>query len=213
VSGAVTCAVVIGLGAFLVFTAGACGGSDGSDQIPPIQGPVLQYSIYATPLRSGSVSNLGFVSRGSDLAIGDNAANETSRGVYSFDVSGVDPQKLESAVLVTDQFLITGTPYPDLGTMIDVVMVDLGLAFDAADFGSPETPLGQLGGPNLGQTTLDVTGGVRSLGFSVAPFEVRLQFATSTDLNGDDDYVNLVDPENLVGAACGRPHLVVRVRR
>lgn len=196
---------------FALSTAQAgCGGSSSTAETSPV-GPTTHVTRLAEVASSGTVSNSGFVGRGTDLAIGDSNLDESARGYYSFDLSSIDPQRVVSATLITRQFNMVGAPYPDLGPDVLVESVDIGSSLDAADFDTPGMPRGSLASDGNGGLSVDVTAAIKDLGFTSAQLTLRLAFPTLTDGNGDDDFINLIDPLNAASSGVF-PHLSIVLR-
>ena len=200
--------------AMLTLGLAACGGSS-SDSYELTSPPTTTslFPVFARPATSGTVSNSGYVGRGTDLAVGDSDLNESARGFYTFDLSNVDPQKLVSATLVTTRFHQEGTPVPDLGPDVMVESVDIGQSLDETDFDVSGSPAGVLPGSGGTTTSLDVTEAIKAVGFTRTRFTLRLSFPTLTDGNGDNDFVNYTDPGNQVGSPNGFPRLDLVIRR
>ncbi len=151
---------------------------------------------------SGTVASDGFVGNGTDLAVGDNAANENASGFYRFPNNGVpNTATVVQATLTTHQFNVAGTPFTDLGPDVDTYMVDLGAALDAADIDAyaSGTYIGVMSDTaTLGPRTLDVTAAVQAaLGMSAGRFDFQFRFSTATDSNNDNDFTNFADPGNI----------------
>lgn len=153
--------------------------------------------------RSGTVSNSGFVGRGTDLAIGDSDTNESARGFYSFNLENFTAFDIINARLVTTQFMVTGTPYNDLGSRLLVEVVTLGGPLAATHFLLVGTPIGQVGGPGVTEIDFDVTAAFRDAMERPAAgrhFEIRFRYMFDTDGDSMNDFVNLADPLNQIGA-------------
>lgn len=152
--------------------------------------------------RSGTVSNSGFVGRGTDLAIGDSNFDESARGFYSFPLDGA-PLDITNATLYTTQFMVTGTPYTDLGPRLQVDHVQLSGPLAASDYDLAGVPIALVGGPGVTVISFDVTAALRAAVQARAAnpfFTVRFRYALETDSDAQGDFVNLADPLNQVNA-------------
>jgi len=135
-----------------------------------------------------------------------NEGGDVHRGFLSFDLQGIPGgATVESASLRFYQVNITGQPYRKLGGLM-LTPVDCGASLDISDFDTPG--LGGvvlLGKKNRPGSWFDVQSadivplidGARSAGR--AWLQLRLQFATETDGDGEPDYVQVEAGDNSLG--------------
>jgi hypothetical protein len=189
----------------LVGSTGCGGGGDGGGQT----------TLTFVPSTDGTVKSDGTfeASGGTRITVGDNSGNIASRGILRFGIVPFVPAGavILSAKLRLRQQDVTGTPFPQLGTIV-VDHVDPGVTIDGADYNAPVLTA------NIGTLSSDATGGIKEIdvtaavvadlagpGFN-ANFLVR--FTSPTNSNASADGVTFDDSENQIGTGTP-PQLVI----
>lgn len=197
---------VVGLSAlsFLLTTAcGGAGGGGGGGPLVPAEPVVVE--VPALPDAEGYVIDDVSLHTGvANLAIGDNALDETSVAVLSFDLAGLGP--VSAAELTLWQGTILGDPYA-LGDLV-LDHVDLGAGLDASDASAVALTSAALTLAPDTMWVLDVTDLVAAdvaAGRTRSSF--RLRFDTPTDGAADNDFLRIVSSSSALTDA--HPSLVV----
>ena len=180
----------------------ACGGGGGSGDPGPQ--PIV-VNIPSTFARDGSGRSNGYVSTSAGMFVGDldSIANgQSGRAYVGFDLAGagVPPTAtIQGATLSLQQAGGEGSPYTTLGNLL-VDHVNLGAAIDVSDFAG-NTILDGFGVLST-DTVIEVKSievGARvqadlAAGRTFSDF--RLRFASSSDVDGANDYVQFNDSED-----------------
>lgn len=148
--------------------------------------------------------------------LGSESPGRECRQFFSFDLGSVPPGSIvTSAVLRLDQFVVVGTPYGALGSVVvDHLVYD---ALDADDFASRalREGLGPLSSDaTLGARSLDVTEAVaQDVALGRPRSQFRLRFAPAgSDGDGQNDFASFAEAEAATAGGGQPPRLIVLVR-
>jgi hypothetical protein len=159
----------------------------------------------------GYVRNDGITVNTTISSTGDTNSNVGERGLVGFDISSIQGKTVVSATLRIYQYIVTGSPYTDLGTIV-VDHINFGSSMDVGDY-SLAALASNIGTISSNATyewkTLDVTSYVQAdLVAGRTSSQYRIRFTTETDLGGDTDYSGFESAENN-GSTGNKPELVV----
>jgi hypothetical protein len=142
---------------------------------------------------------------GNDRFVGSPAYEMVTRGFMSFDLSGIPAvADIKSIQLAFYQVQVVGSPYAKLGNPL-LKHVDYGSSLDAADFDGPELDSAILAPRTGSGEWYQITSNTlanwieEDLRAGRTRFQIRLQFSTETDGDGNNDAVSLESADNSYG--------------
>jgi hypothetical protein len=150
---------------------------------------------------------------GEGLRAGDDAANDSARGLLRFPLGAIPPgARIRAARLRLQQSVVVGAPFATLG-VVRVEAVDAGPGLDPGDHGSAPFPgvaavVSQ--DPSIGPREVDVTLALLDAWQALRPeLDLRLRFDVATDNDGLVDRVAFNDAEDSLGSPGTEPLLEV----
>src|SRR5262245_41915179 len=162
-------------------------------------------TLIAPPVAAvdGVVFSTGGVNTVAGVSVGDHNGPGNTQGFFRFDIHALPPpSQIVSVTLHAYQFLIYGTPYASLGTLL-VDHVDVGPALDSADHGAAPIVAGFTSFPSdpaLGWRVVDVTARVLAdLAAQRTTSDFRLRFSVANDGDGMEDDPRFNDGNDTAG--------------